>query len=58
MIQNLVTKTFPKFIALHSFLKISKHNFENVIKINKILMDSEKSINLFLVISDIMKILR
>ena len=47
VIWNLGIKSYPKFVTLRAFFKIFEQNFKNVKKIEKIQMDSEKSINLF-----------
>ena len=45
VMSNLVTKTYPEFVTLHSRLKFFFLIFKNVKKIEKIHMDSEKLIN-------------
>ena len=45
VIQNFGSKTYAKFVKLRSFLKIFDQIFKNVKKIEKIYMDSVKSIN-------------
>ena len=49
---NLVTKTYPKFVMLSLYFRILKKNFENVKKIEKIHMNSKKSINSFQIKKD------
>ena len=47
VIQNIVTKTYPKIVMLHSFFEIFKKCYKYVKKIEKIHIDSAKSINSF-----------
>ena len=47
MIWNLSTKTYPKFVTSRSLLRIFKFFFKNVNKIEKIQIDSKKSVNSF-----------
>ena len=47
MIWNFITKTYSIFVKLRSFFKIMKKNLNTSGKIEKIHIDSEKSIKKF-----------